>query len=134
LCWNCLISWSHHAVASVILTESYFLKWTVAWVWQVILFSLYLPWTLASCQVSGYIPLEGQVWGQVIRCLFLAPGGSPAKVRQITFCTGYLKFCFGYSGYTDCTGYLSLSRLCHNFLCSLPLYFIFSSWTEICIY
>jgi hypothetical protein len=26
LCWNCLISWSHHAVASVILTESYFLK------------------------------------------------------------------------------------------------------------
>jgi hypothetical protein len=63
--------------------------------------------------------------------LSLALGGSPAKVCPITFRTGYLKFCFSYTGYS---GYLSLLRLCQHFFCSLPLYSIFSSWAKICTY
>jgi hypothetical protein len=82
-------------------------------------------------KVLGYVPLGGQVLGQVSLCLSLAP---PAKVRKIAFRSDYFKFCFGYYGYTGYTGYLSLSRLCHQIFCSSPLYFVFSSWAKTCIY
>jgi hypothetical protein len=54
--------------------------------------------------------------------LALASGGSAVKVRQITFRTGYFKFCFDYTG----RSYLSLSRLRNYFFYLLPSYILFS--------
>jgi hypothetical protein len=68
-------------------------------------FILVLSLNLLKSPSVGYFPLGGQVRGQVSLCLSLASGGSPTKVRQIMFRTGYLDFCFGYFGHTGYTGY-----------------------------
>jgi hypothetical protein len=79
----------------------------IACIGRVVLFSgsFLQPWPVAKSLFPSARRLgPGRSQSGVSR-----PGGSPAKVCQITFRTGYSKFCFGFSGKTGCRGCATIS-------------------------